>query len=362
LEKNSKKTRTLAIAGGGTGGHVAAGLAIAASWKAKYGREANVFFVGTKGGMESKLVPEADIDLDFLTVGRLNRVGLFEKIRTLSLLGPAFVHAFLILVKRKPCTVIGVGGYASGPLVLVASLFRAPLNCHTAILEQNSVPGMTNRILGKYVDQIFVAFAETGKFFKGKSVQHVGNPIRNTIVKMPPASNSPLTLLIVGGSQGAIGINTLIIESLFHLKGLPIRFIHQTGEADFDRVKQAHKKHATDHQVHSYIRDMTQAYREASLVISRAGSSTLFEVAAASRASILIPLPTAANNHQEINAKFFESQGASRVLNQLEATGQDLADEIKDLLEQFWKVTEMEKRAIRLHLPHAADNLVKDLF
>jgi UDP-N-acetylglucosamine--N-acetylmuramyl-(pentapeptide) pyrophosphoryl-undecaprenol N-acetylglucosamine transferase len=365
--------RTLIVAGGGTGGHVLAGVAVADAWKQKYGKSANILFVGARGGIEERLVPRAGYALELLDVGSLNRVSFTRRLKTCFQLPLSFLKSALIILHAKPDAVLGVGGYASGPLVLLARIlgFIGLSHARTAVLEQNSIPGMTNRILGKFVHEVFSAFPGTEKHFGMKAIQVTGNPIREAIEKLwdgtSPASHGRssegFTIFIFGGSQGAQGINTLVLDSLPFLKARigEIQIIHQTGEKDYERVRTGYSQAGVHAKVEKFIYEMPEMYAGASLVICRAGSSTLSEVAAAGRASVLIPFPQAADNHQEHNARVFSDQNAAFLLLQGAAKGEDLARVILDLLDHPDKRKEIESNVRHFHRPQAAHRIVSEL-
>lgn len=358
-------TKTLIVAGGGTGGHVLAGVAVADAWRESTGEQATVLFVGAKGGIEEKLVPRAGYPLSLLRLGSLNRVSWMTRFKTLMLLPFSLFKSLWILLSTRPAAVLGVGGYASGPLVLMArvlSFFR--LICvKTSILEQNSVPGMTNRILGHLVQRVFCVFPGMDSKFSGNKVVLTGNPIRSAIRPLPSASRNPFTLFIFGGSQGAVGINSLVIEALPLFEDLKdqLRFIHQTGEKDFDRVFEAYRKAGIQARVEKFIFDMPAAYAEASLVISRAGSSTLAEIAAVRRAALLVPFPFASDNHQEKNARIFANEGAAFLLPQQTSNGLDLARIVRKILKDHSIIDQMEKAVSAFYRPDAAKSIVEEL-
>lgn len=347
----------LIVAGGGTGGHVLAGVAIADAWKERFGADSQVVFVGAHGGIEERLVPRAGYPLELLSLGALKRVGLVKTLKTLVQLPISLIRSSLILARVRPVGVIGVGGYASGPVVLMAR-FLGPFigSPRTAILEQNAVPGLTNRILGRFVHHVLSAFP-------GGDVIVTGNPVRSTIRPMPSAPRDPYTIFIFGGSQGAVGINTLVLDSLAELGDLKgrLRFIHQTGEKDWQRVVDGYEKAGFTARVEKFIYDMPSAYAEASLLICRAGSSTLAEVAAVGRASVLIPFPYASDNHQEKNARIFVDAGAARLLVQFQSKGSDLARIIREMVEKPSQLEAMEKSAGTFYKPDAAKDVVSIL-
>ena len=361
------KDPTLIIAGGGTGGHILAGVAVADAWCARIrttsDKSPKVLFVGARGGIEEKLVPRAGYALELLSIGSLKRVSLARRLKTMLQLPISMLRSARILLERRPIAVVGVGGYASGPLVLMARLLGWLWGGQVAILEQNAVPGFTNRILGKFAHRIFSAFPGTEEYFPAGKVLVTGNPVRSAIVPLGPARSEPFTLFIFGGSQGAVGINSLVIEALPHLEDLRsrLRFIHQTGELDHERVSKAHREAGTQARVEKFIYDMPAAYSESSMVISRAGSSTLSELAAVGRAAVLIPLPSAADNHQEKNARVFADAGAALVLPQKQSTGKDLAALIRKMMNDSSQLSSMEWAIKSFYRPAAAKDLVNHL-
>jgi UDP-N-acetylglucosamine--N-acetylmuramyl-(pentapeptide) pyrophosphoryl-undecaprenol N-acetylglucosamine transferase len=373
IKKNRKNIRknnqnSLLIAGGGTGGHLLAGISVADIWAAKIGESGKILFVGSKGGIEEKLIPTTRYALQLLTLGSLNRVSLSRKVKTLLQLPIALYRAGRILLAFRPAVILGVGGYSSGPVVLMGKILKkiGLLQVKVTILEQNKVPGLTNRILGKVVDEVFTAFEGMEPYFPKKKVVFTGNPIRSSMKFMESAPRVPFTVFVFGGSQGARGINNLVLDALPYLSTLKtkLRFIHQTGEKDYLRVLASYEKLSLSHEtrVEKFIYDMPVAYQSASLLICRAGASTLAEIAAVGRASILIPLPTASDNHQAMNAQAFENAGAARILNQMTAQGKDLGALIVELMTSSTQIIEMERKVIQFYRPHAAANIVDNLY
>ncbi len=352
----------LMIAGGGTGGHVFAGIAVADVWKSSVGGP--ILFVGAQGKIEEKLVPRAGYPLELLQLGSLKRVTLARRLKTFLQLPWSLIRSAQILFRERPQAVLGVGGYASGPLVMTARLLSMVglLKARTAILEQNSVPGFTNRVLGGLVNQVFCAFPGTEAQFKNQSVRLTGNPVRNVMSRLPSAPRDPFVIFIFGGSQGSLAINTLVLEALPHLGAiLPrLHFVHQTGEADHQRVLEGHKRAGTQGQVESFIHDMASVYAKSSLLICRSGSSTLAEIAAVGRASVLVPLPTASDNHQDKNARVFSDVGAAYLLEQ-SAGGEALARLIQEAVANPSKLDQMENAVKRFNRPDAARDIVQAL-
>jgi UDP-N-acetylglucosamine--N-acetylmuramyl-(pentapeptide) pyrophosphoryl-undecaprenol N-acetylglucosamine transferase len=359
----------LIVAGGGTGGHVLAGIAIAEAWvKNPDGASAiqsSVEFIGAQGGIEERLVPQAGYRLHLLRLGSLNGVSASRKLKTLLQLPLACFQAGVILLRRRSGCVIGVGGYSSGPVILMARVLKT-LRLYQgtiAILEQNSIPGLTNRLLGRFADIIFLAFPGTEKHFPQGEVVLTGNPVRSSMRNLPSASRDPFTIFVFGGSQGAFGMNTLVIESLPYFADLAhrMKWIHQTGHNDYERVKKAYESAHIVARVEKFIDQMPEAYGVASLLICRAGSSTLSEIAAVGRAAIFVPLPTAADGHQEMNARVFADAGAGFLVTQGSTAGKDLAAKVIGLIQGVDEIDRVEKVVQRFAMPGAAENLVKAL-
>ncbi|MFZ9594498.1 MAG: undecaprenyldiphospho-muramoylpentapeptide beta-N-acetylglucosaminyltransferase [Bdellovibrionia bacterium] len=353
-------------AGGGTGGHVLAGGAIAEGWAQKAQSSSSVLFVGARGGIEERLVPKTPFALRLLRVGSLNRVKVTRQLKTLFEIPWAMVVSLQILFQFRPHAVLGVGGYSSGPLVLMAALLKklGLLNCQVAILEQNSVVGLTNRLLGRVVDSVFTAFPGMEPQFLGKKVIFTGNPIRSSMKQLPSAPRDPFTIFVFGGSQGARGVNRLVLEALPELKQVKrsIRFIHQSGQADFEEVLKAHQAAGMDSCVEKFIEDMPSAYAQASLLVCRSGASTLAEIAAVGRAAILVPLPTAADDHQSKNACAYVQAGAAQLMDQRVGSGASLAQLIQDLMTRPDQIAAMERRVLEFYRPHAARDIVEHLY
>ncbi len=367
----------LLIAGGGTGGHVMAGIAIADEWMAQHhpvklsshsAPPSTVLFVGAQGGIEQRLIPQAGYRLQLLKIGPLNQVSFKRKLLTLLQLPFAIGNALIMLYRFQPHYVLGVGGYAAGPVLLCAWLLNGlhMSRIKISILEQNVIPGLTNRILSQLVNLIFITFSETKTTFQnilGKSkisIIFTGNPIRISIRPMPSAKRNPFTLLIFGGSQGSTGINNLVLSALDDLKSLKnqIYFIHQTGEKDYQRVVNAYKHIGIHGEIEKFIDDMPAAYAKASLLICRSGSSTLSEIAAIGRAAILIPLPTATNQHQTLNAQSFAQKGAAELLLQNETSGKALAKHIQNFIQDPSRILKIENQVKKFSHPHAAQKIV----
>lgn len=360
-----KPSKRLLVAGGGTGGHILAGVAIADEWKRRLSAsgtyEPQVLFVGAEQGLEARLVPKHGYALELLKIGALNRVSLKTRVQTALQLPLSFIRAFFILLRYRPHAVIGVGGYASGPVVLLARFLAPVLGTKTSIIEQNSVAGFTNRVLGKWVHRVFCAFEASGRNFSASKILVTGNPIRSSMKLLPPAPSESFTLFVFGGSQGAVGINTMVLESLPHLKSQNLRIIHQTGVKDYERVKAGYERAGVQARVEKFIDDMGSCYAEANLVVCRAGSSSMSEIASVGRAAVFIPLPTAADNHQEVNARIFEQAQAAKVVAQASLTGAQFAEFLLDLKRHPEQIRSMEERVRAFYRSDSAAQIVEDL-
>jgi UDP-N-acetylglucosamine--N-acetylmuramyl-(pentapeptide) pyrophosphoryl-undecaprenol N-acetylglucosamine transferase len=321
----------LLIAGGGTGGHLYPGIAVAEAVTAAPGGSA--VFVGTDRGLETKLVPQAGFPLELIKVSGLKRMGLRSFLQGLARLPGALAESRRILRRHRPDVVLGVGGYASGPLVLVAALSGYP----TAIQEQNSFPGFTNRLLGRFVRRVFVAFDGAGGFFARRKVRLTGNPVRRRFLdRALTASGSAKNILVLGGSQGSHAVNELAsgMVRVLDARGRLPPVIHQTGADEHDRMQVHYAALGYERRVdvRAFIDDMPGVLADAALVIARAGALTLAELAIMRRPAILIPLPTAADDHQTRNALAFEQAGAAVILHQSDASATRLADLVDQIL------------------------------
>lgn len=345
------------IAGGGTGGHLFPGIALAEEVTTRHHKN-EVTFVGTERGLEARVVPAAGFRLELINARGLKGMGLGRLLRGLLALPVAFFQSWSILRHYRPDVVVGVGGYASGPVVLAAWLQRIP----TAIQEQNALPGLTNKVLGKVARVVFIAFDEARRFFPVRKVQLTGNPIRRKLMDNYLRSrvrHEGFTLLIFGGSQGAKGINDRMIAALEQLEDLKgeLRILHQTGKRDVETVRQAYRAKGFNAEVVDFIDDMSAAYGNADLVVCRAGATTLAELTVCKKASLLIPFPHAADNHQEVNARAMVQSGAAVMLRESELTGERLAQEIRTLHADPAKLRKMEKAAALLGRPEAAKEM-----
>ncbi len=339
------------LAGGGTGGHVIPALAIARELQERF--DAEVLFIGTARGIETRLVPAAGFELELIEVGGLKSVSLATRLKTLFNLPRAILDSGRMLSRFRPDVVIGVGGYASGPAMLAAALRDVP----TLAFEPNFVPGFANKVVAPIVTMAAVHFEETARFFRRAVV--TGVPVRREFFPIPPVAAVPHgrpTLLVFGGSQGAAALNRVMVESLSSFKArLPeIYIIHQTGERDYNQAQAAYLRSGISAEVHPFIEDMPGAFARADLLVCRSGASTVAEVTAAGRTAVFVPFPRAADDHQRRNAEALASAGAAALITENELTGERLLDEIRALLLDRPRLRRMAEAARGLAHPDAA--------
>jgi UDP-N-acetylglucosamine--N-acetylmuramyl-(pentapeptide) pyrophosphoryl-undecaprenol N-acetylglucosamine transferase len=351
------------IAAGGTGGHIYPALAMADAFRAAY-PESAIEFVGTADGLENKIIPPKGYKVHHLPIGRLNsNVKMSERVKTLLKMPFAFVKSVLILRRVKPDFVLGVGGHASGPLLLMASI----CGYRSAIWEPNAMPGMANRLLAKFVDDCWVVFDDAKKLLKNSHIHQAGMPVRAEIEgKAMPQRNGGgvFRILVFGGSQGARGISNAVLEMV---KENPewlntVQIVHQTGSYDFERIREAYKELGSPARVdvREYLHDMPEQYAGADLVICRSGTGTLSELAACGKPAILIPLPTAADDHQRKNAESLVAKNAAVMLLQKDLNSKTLFQAIERLRKNPLSLALMSAAIRGFHSPKAAQTLVRE--
>ena len=351
------------IAAGGTGGHIYPGIAVAKEIMRR-NAESSVKFVGTARGLETRLVPDNGFELLTIESAGLKNVGFAGKIKGLALLPKSFFAARRLIRDFNPDVVAGAGGYVSGPVLLMASLMRVP----TLVMDSNALPGFTNRRLAPFVTKAALTFEEAVPFFGKKGIV-TGNPVRREFFEIPPKARDSkrFSLLIFGGSQGARAINNALVEALNHLQDYKnrLQITHQTGETDFETIKRGYTDAGwSDAEVSAYIKNMPEHFEKNDLIICRAGATSCAELAAAGKASIMIPLPTAADDHQRKNAEALEKAGAARMILQKDLTGEGLAKQIIELIDSPAELTEMEASARKLARRDAAEatvNIIEEL-
>ncbi len=352
------KPLRVVIAGGGTGGHLYPGIAVARELLRR-SPESVVTFAGTARGIESRVLPREGFALDLLRRAGLKGTSIAARLGGASLLPLSGVDAWRIVSRRSPEVVIGVGGFSSGPVVLVAALRGIP----TMLLEQNAVPGVTNRALARVVQAAAVTFEPTAAYF-GRRGFVAGNPVRPEFLALgAPAVRTagPPRILIFGGSQGAHAINVAMVEAAPRLAARPGRMeiTHQTGQRDLGLVRDGYRRAGLEARVEPFLYAMDREMTAADLVVCRAGATTIAELTAAGRPAVCIPLPTAADDHQRRNAEVLAAAGAAELIEQKDLTGERLASTIAALAEDEARRVAMAAAARRLARPDAARVIVE---
>jgi UDP-N-acetylglucosamine--N-acetylmuramyl-(pentapeptide) pyrophosphoryl-undecaprenol N-acetylglucosamine transferase len=341
------------IAGGGTGGHVVPALAIGRRLRDKHNAE--VHYVGTARGIETKLIPDAGFKLELVRSGQLKNVSLMTRLRTMVDLPLGVLHCISLLRKFQPQVVVGVGGYASGPAMLAAVMLRVP----TLIYEPNAVPGLTNRALGKHVSAAAVNFAQTMRYFRNAEV--TGVPVRPEIFAIQPKTSGALRLLVTAGSNGALVFNETMPQIVARLlDAVPeLTIVHQSGPRKLEETRSAFAASGVDPSrwsVDAFLTDMPQQYAAADLVLARSGSTTA-ELCAAGKASLLVPFAAAADDHQRKNAEVLVAAGAATMLLQKDVTPDALFGALIALLTDAPRRREIEVKAKSLAKPEALSRI-----
>jgi UDP-N-acetylglucosamine--N-acetylmuramyl-(pentapeptide) pyrophosphoryl-undecaprenol N-acetylglucosamine transferase len=340
------------IAGGGTGGHIIPGLAIARALQSQYSAE--VMFIGTARGLEGKLVPQAGFELKLVTVGALKGVSVARRLRTLFDLPRAIFAAGKMIRDFKADVVIGVGGYASGPAMMAAILKGVP----TLAFEMNVVPGFANRVVARMVSASAVHFEETKQYFRNARV--TGVPVRKEFFESGPKHESQRpTILVTGGSQGARAINRVFRDAAPELmRRVPgLHIVHQTGERDFEETRNAYEKSGIEAEVSPFIADMPATFGRADILLCRSGASTVAEVAAAGKPAIFVPFPFATDDHQKRNAQALATKGAALLIPESELTVERIANEVSSMISSERQLAEMSAAARALSHPQAAEEI-----
>jgi len=355
------------IAGGGTGGHFFSGVAVGEAFLIR-NEDNTVVYVGTRNGIEARVGPKEGLDVRFITVSGIKGKGLVARLSALAKLPLSLLQSMWLVLKERPAVVIGVGGYASGPVVLAARL----LGRRTAVVEQNSVAGATNRILGKLVHRVFVAFPPATRDFPPGKAEVIGNPVRSRFVQMLTLESTQtvgvgekLKVLVVGGSQGAHAVNVGMIEAV---AGMPeglrnkLHITHQTGTKDEVLVREGYEKAGVAGKATPFIDDMAAAYRFADVVVCRAGAMTVSELMISRRGSILVPLPSAIYDHQTTNAKVLVDGGAGELVAQDGQLAENLRSALTRLEGDRMALQEMAAKAGALGKPAAAAEVVDVMY
>lgn len=348
----------LLLTGGGTGGHLFPAVAAAQNLCARM-PGSHVLFIGTRRKLDRE-----HLERYGFTVKTVHSLGLKGKsftalLQALAILPVTFCQACYQILRFKPQVVCGVGGYVTGPVVAAASILGIP----TVIHEQNSIPGMANRKLGRVAGKVCVSLPDSRDYFPAGKTVLTGNPVRSAILDLsllPPRSNQKTTLLILGGSQGAHAINELMVE-IFSSKDDAfgkLKVIHQTGKADEEMVAKAYKTAGIDAHVSAFFADMAEIYGQADIVVSRAGATTLAELAVLGKPALLIPYPYAADNHQEKNGAWYAAGGGAVLLQQFDLTAGKLKSVLEPLIEHPEKRQQMSEAMKQLGIPNAAERIV----
>lgn len=354
------------IAGGGTGGHLFPGIAIAREFRVR-NPESRLLFVSTGRPLELEILGREGFRHRRIRAEGMKGMGLFAKIRALWKVPGSILEAWGVIRGFGPDLVVGVGGYSSGAVVVAARLCRVPC----VLQEQNILPGITNRILARWVNRIYVSFEATQFPGVRAPVFMTGNPVRKEILEAAALAGDPregrpessFHLLVLGGSQGAHGINQAMTDAAAHLADAgPIHIMHQTGARDEAEVRAAYAARGLSAEVRAFYDDMPQRYRDADLIVCRAGATTVAEISAVGKPAIFIPFPHAADNHQELNARPLVSAGAAEMMLEQDLSGTLLAERIRWLWGHSEALAEMAGRAREMGRPNAAAAIVDDCY
>lgn len=352
----------LVITGGGTGGHLFPGIAVADELLARYpGSE--VLFIGTGREIDRRALAAKPYRQAVLTGSGLKGISWSGRVASLARIPVGLWQALGLLRNFRPHLVLGVGGYVTGPVLLAARLLRITACIH----EQNAVPGLTNRLLGRLVDRVFLSLPDRGGYFPAAKTRLVGNPLRRELLAAARSSQSAvpgdrLPLLVLGGSQGAHRINLLMVQAaqLLAAEGVEFAITHQTGQQDREMIDGQYRRAGINARVEAFVDDMAAAYQGAELVISRAGATTLAELALFGKAALLIPYPYAADDHQRLNAEIMVGRGAARLLSEDTLSAPVLAGQIKELLAHETTRKTMAAAARQLARPEAPAAIIAE--
>ena len=357
--RKDTKIRIL-LTGGGTGGHLFPAVATAQQFRQQM-PESEILFVGTKRKVDTKSLEAYDFASESIRSYGLKGKSPLQLFKALTILPFSCLQALIIILRFKPDIIIGVGGYVTGPVVAAGKSQGIPIVIH----EQNSVPGLANRKLGKMADRVCLSLPGSGKEFSDEKILYTGNPVRHKILELAgknrPRHAGKRTLLVLGGSQGAQAVNSLMTEALCSLTDMElqeIKVIHQTGEKDEEQVRNAYSERGVDAEVAGFFMNMHEVYDHADLLVSRAGATTLSEIAVLGKPAILIPYPSAADNHQEKNAQYYVAGGGAVQFRQNELTGKQLSETVLQLLKNEETLDEMGAAMKRLAFPDAAQSIV----
>lgn len=346
------------LAGGGTGGHLFPGLAVAREFQRRDAMS-EILFVGTERGIEARVLPREGFRLETITVRGLKGRGLRGWLDALYGVPAGLFQSRAIIGRFKPDCIVGLGGYASGPLLLAGKL----LGVRCAAMEQNLQPGFTNKLLARFVDRIFTSYPGSASFLPAAKVIETGNPVRwRTLPAVQ--KDGKFILLVFGGSAGARRINTAVVEALKSATDLAprLRIVHQTGEADFAAVRQAYEALPFEAEVLPFIDRMDEAYARADLVLCRAGATTVAELTAFGKPAILVPYPYAIYDHQRGNAQALADHGAAEMILDRDISGETLAQRVRAYVAEPDRLAAMASAARALGRPEAAARIVDECY
>ena len=357
----------IVIAGGGTGGHLFPGIAIAQEFQNR-NSTTEIIFVSTGNRLEKAVLTKTGFELRTITAAGIKGRGLWNQAVSALKIPAGILESGRILKNFSPDLAIGLGSYSAGPVIISAWLRRIPIVIH----EQNILPGITNRILARFADRIYISFENTQKCLDSRKVKWTGNPVRRELLaeagghghrKEDQTDRQLFTVLIIGGSQGAHRINTAVIEALEYLQEKDrLQFVHQTGAADEQTVREGYRRRQVKCTVQSFFDNMAELYKQADLLICRAGATTVAEITALGKAVIFIPFPFAADDHQVLNAGSLADEGAAEMIVEKDLDGKILSEKIAHYLAHPAALEEMAARARRLGHPDAARNIVDDCY
>ena len=363
----SDRPLRIVIAGGGTGGHLFPGIAVAQEFEAR-NAASRIIFVSTGNPLERSVLSKTGYTLQTITAAGIKGRGLWNQVKSVAKIPKGILEANRILKNFSPDLTVGLGSYSAGPVVFAAWLRRIPIVVH----EQNILPGITNRILSRFVNRIYISFDNTRSHLDPRKVHWTGNPVRQEILdsadrfkdtRNDESGGRPFTVLIIGGSQGAHRINMAVIEALNHLRHLEqLHFVHQTGQADEQPVREAYRRSKMGGTVQAFFDNMAEQYGRADLIICRAGATTVAEVTTLGKAVIFIPFPFAADNHQVLNAGSLSDEGAAEMLIEKDLSGKILSEKIKYYAAHPAELEDMSARAKQFGKPEAAKNIVDDCY
>ena len=366
-EQISNRPLRVVIAGGGTGGHLFPGIAIAQEFETR-NSATKIIFVSTGNPMEKSVLSKSGYELRCVTAAGIKGRGVWNQMVSILKIPRGILEARRIFKDFSPDLAVGLGSYSAGPVIIGAWLRRIPIVIH----EQNILPGITNRILARFADRIYISFENTKSNLDSRKVQWTGNPVRNELFehsagqaahKKENTSGETFTVLIIGGSQGAHTINMAVIEALEAFKNKAhLHFVHQTGAADERQVNEAYRRNNIRCTVQSFFDNMAELYSRADLLICRAGATTVAEISALGKAVIFIPFPHAADNHQVLNAALLSDQGAAEMISENDLSAEILSQKIAYYADHRQELDEMAAKASQFGNPAAAKNIVDDCY